>query len=153
MFDLGMDFSTLEETEALGGVFRQDGKAGDLVEILAKNGVNAVRLRLWVNPHSASGAPYGGGTCDLPLVIRLARRAKRAGMRFLLDLHYSDFWCDPGRQLPPKGWETLTLAQLSMAFTTTRGMYWRRWSGKDSRRTWCRLATKSPTACSGRRGG
>ena len=114
MFDLGMDFSTLEETEALGGVFRQDGKAGDLVEILAKNGVNAARLRLWVNPHSASGAPYGGGTCDLPLVIRLARRAKRAGMRFLLDLHYSDFWCDPGRQLPPKGWETLTLAQLSM---------------------------------------
>ena len=109
-----MDFSTLEETEALGGVFRQNGNAGDLVEILAKNGVNAARLRLWVNPHSPSGEPYGAGTCDLPLVIRLARRAKNSGMRLLLDLHYSDFWCDPGRQLPPKGWGTLDLPRLSV---------------------------------------
>ncbi|MEN6340538.1 MAG: glycosyl hydrolase 53 family protein, partial [Clostridiaceae bacterium] len=112
MFDLGMDFSTLEETESLGGVFRQDGKAGDLVEILAENGVNAARLRLWVDPYSPSGAPYGGGTCDFALVKRLARRAKDAGMRFLLDLHYSDFWCDPGRQLTPKAWANLGLEAL-----------------------------------------
>ncbi|MEN6596078.1 MAG: glycosyl hydrolase 53 family protein [Clostridiaceae bacterium] len=112
MFDLGMDFSTLEETESLGGVFRQDGKAGNLVEILAENGVNAARLRLWVDPYSFSGAPYGGGTCDFALVKRLARRAKDAGMRFLLDLHYSDFWCDPGRQLMPKAWANLGLEAL-----------------------------------------
>ncbi len=107
-----MDFSTLEETEALGGVFRQDGQADDLVRILAQNGTNAARLRLWVDPYGEDGAPFGGGTCDLPLVIRLARRAKDAGMRFLLDLHYSDFWCDPGRQLPPKAWKTLRLDEL-----------------------------------------
>ena len=113
MFDLGMDFSTLEETESLGGVFRQDGKAGDLAEILSQNCVNAARLRLWVDPYSPSGAPYGGGTCDLALVRRLARRAKNAGMRFLLDLHYSDFWCDPGRQLTPKAWTGLELEAMA----------------------------------------
>ena len=112
MFDLGMDFSSLEETERLGGAFRQDGGESDLVDILARNGVNAARLRLWVNPYSPSGEPYGAGTCDLACVKRLARRAKAHGMRLLLDLHYSDFWCDPGRQLPPKAWTGLTGAAL-----------------------------------------
>lgn len=115
MFDLGMDFSTLEETERLGGVFRQDGRAGDLVDILADNGVNAARLRLWVDPYSAAGEPYGAGGCDLPCAMRLAKRAKARGMRLLLDLHYSDFWCDPGRQLPPKAWVGLSLEKLSGA--------------------------------------
>jgi len=113
MFDLGMDFSSLEETERLGGVFRQDGKTGDLVEILARNGVNAARLRLWLDPFGENGVPYGGGTCDLPCVMRLAARAKAQGMRFLLDLHYSDFWCDPGRQLPPKAWAGLGTDELA----------------------------------------
>ena len=113
MFDLGMDFSSLEETERLGGVFRQNGRAGDLVEILAESGVNAARLRLWVDPFSPDGEPYGGGACDLPCLLRLAARAKAQGMRLLLDLHYSDFWCDPGRQLVPKAWAGLTLEALA----------------------------------------
>ena len=113
MFDLGMDFSSLEETERLGGVFRQNGKAGDLVEILAENGVNAARLRLWVDPYSPGGKPYGGGTCDLACLKRLAERAKANGMHLLLDLHYSDFWCDPGRQLVPKAWKGLELEALA----------------------------------------
>lgn len=108
-----MDFSSLEETEGLGGVFRQHGKAGDLVEILAENGVNAARLRLWVDPYSPRGEPYGGGTCDLPRLLRLAARAKAQNMRLLLDLHYSDFWCDPGRQLVPKAWTGLDVEALA----------------------------------------
>jgi len=108
-----MDFSSLEETEHLGGAFYQDGVPGDLVEILAKNGVNAARLRLWLDPYSKAGEPYGGGTCGLDCVKRLAARAKACGMRFLLDLHYSDFWCDPGRQLPPKAWAGLSADQLA----------------------------------------
>jgi len=108
-----MDFSSLEETEGLGGVFRQNGRAGDLLEILAENGVNAARLRLWVDPHSPKGEPYGGGTCDLPCLLRLAARAKAQGMRLLLDLHYSDFWCDPGRQLVPKAWTGLDVEALA----------------------------------------
>ncbi len=113
MFDIGMDFSSLEETEALGGKFRQNGKEGDLVGILSDNGVNAARLRLWVNPFSETGEPYGAGNCDINCVMRLARRAKAHGMKILLDLHYSDFWCDPGRQLPPKAWAGQGVEELS----------------------------------------
>lgn len=113
MFDLGMDFSTLAETEALGGRFYQDGRQGDLVELLAQNGVNAARLRLWVDPFSSDGAPYGGGTCDLSCCMELSRRAKAQGMRLMLDLHYSDFWCDPSRQLLPKAWRGLSLMALA----------------------------------------
>ncbi len=112
MFDLGMDFSSLEETEALGGTFRQNERSGDLVEILSQNGINAARIRLWANPFSEEGEPYGAGNCDLACVMRLARRARAKGMRFLLDIHYSDFWCDPGRQLPPKAWAKLGLDEL-----------------------------------------
>lgn len=112
VFDLGMDFSSLEETESLGGAFYQNGARGDLVELLRQNGTNAARLRLWADPFSQTFEPYGAGNCDLACVMRLARRAKAQGMRFLLDIHYSDFWCDPGRQLPPKAWASLGLNEL-----------------------------------------
>lgn len=112
MFDLGMDFSTLEETESLGGKFFLKGELGDLIDILAQNGINAARLRLWVEPYSQKGEPYGAGGCDIACVIRLAKRAIEKGMRILLDLHYSDFWCDPGRQLIPKSWTNLDLDAL-----------------------------------------
>jgi len=112
MFDIGMDISTLEETEHLGGKFYWNGESGDLIDILTENGVNSARLRLWVNPYSAKGETYGAGGCDIECVTRLAKRAKEKGMRILLDIHYSDFWCDPGRQLIPKSWSDLDLDAL-----------------------------------------
>ena len=42
----GMDFSSLEETEKQGAVFRVDGKQVELVEELARCGVTSARLRL-----------------------------------------------------------------------------------------------------------
>lgn len=101
----GMDFTSLAETERLGGTFCADGKEVDLVTHLADCGVTSARLRLWLNPYDENGAPYMGGTCDLATVEQLAKRAKAAGMDFLLDLHYSDFWCDPARQMIPKAWQ------------------------------------------------
>ena len=58
------------------GKFYQDGVSGDLVDILAKNGVNAARFRLWLDPYSKAGEPYGGGTCDLNCVIRHCKTRK-----------------------------------------------------------------------------
>lgn len=109
---LGMDFSSLEETEKLGGRFYDNEKQDDLLSILKNNGINGARLRLWVEPYSENGEEYGAGVCDLPCVIRLAKRAKEKGMSVLLDLHYSDFWCDPARQLMPKKWRGLSLHEL-----------------------------------------
>ena len=108
----GMDFSSLEETERQGAVFRVDGRPVDLVQELANCGVTSARLRLWNDPYGEKGEPYMGGTCDINCVERLARRAKDAGMSLLLDFHYSDFWCDPARQMIPKAWLGKSLDEL-----------------------------------------
>ena len=36
--------------------------------------------------------------------MALASAGKKLGYSYLLDLHYSDFWADPGKQFPPKEW-------------------------------------------------
>jgi len=103
----GADISSLLEVERCGGTFRDGDQRLDALEILKRYGMNWVRLRLWNDPYDASGAEYGGGTCDLAAVLTLAGRAKRMGMKWLLDLQYSDFWTDPGCQALPKAWRKL----------------------------------------------
>jgi len=73
-----------------------------------------VRQRLWVSPP----AP---GYSDLDTTLRLALRAKRAGLKLLLDPHYSDFWADPGKQVIPAGWPTDSLAPWPRPCTSTPG--------------------------------
>lgn len=114
----GVDISTLAEVERLGGVYYEDGKQEELLAILKRNGVNYVRLRLWNDPYSETGEPYGAGTNDLETTIALARRALEAGMGVLLDFHYSDFWADPGKQRKPKAWRDYSVEQLEEAVET-----------------------------------
>ncbi|WP_255349956.1 glycosyl hydrolase 53 family protein [Halolactibacillus sp. JCM 19043] len=71
-----------------------------------------IRLRLWVDPYNETGQPYGGGTNDLQTTIALAKRLKAERLAFMLDLHYSDFWADPGKQMKPKAWEKLSFDDL-----------------------------------------
>jgi len=111
----GADVSTLHELEGLGARFRdREGERG-LLDILASHGLNAIRLRLWNDPRSEAGEPYGAGGNDLPATLALARRVRAQGMELLLDLMYSDFWADPGKQIPPKAWRGLSLDQLERA--------------------------------------
>lgn len=114
-FIKGMDVSTLLEVEACGGRFTDGGAPEDAMIILRKNGMNLVRLRLWNDPYTPEGEAYGAGTCDLPCVMALARRAKRLGAQWLLDFHYSDFWVDPGKQTPPKAWKDMSLERMAKA--------------------------------------
>ena len=113
-----MDISTLLEVEKLGGKFYDNGEEKDLLSILKSRGVNAVRLRLWNDPYSEEGKPYGAGNNDITVTKELARRASAVGMGFLLDFHYSDFWADPGKQIIPKAWRGLDEAQLEQAVYT-----------------------------------
>ena len=114
-FIKGMDISTLIELEICGAKYYDYGKEGDLFDILKSYGTNAVRIRLWNNPYDAQGRPYGAGTNDTSTMLKLARRAKAHGMDILLDLHYSDFWADPGKQFKPKAWENMDVSQLEQA--------------------------------------
>lgn len=111
----GMDVSTLLEEEQCGAKYYDNGTEGDLLDILKRYGTNYVRLRLWNDPYDEQGHPYGAGTNDLAKTIELARRAKAHQMGILLDLHYSDFWADPGKQIVPKAWRGMNTQQLEQA--------------------------------------
>ncbi|HFK5732757.1 TPA: arabinogalactan endo-beta-1,4-galactanase [Enterobacter sichuanensis] len=115
-FIKGADISTLLEAEQHGAKFyNQNGQQQDAIAILKANGVNTVRLRLWVAPQDADGNTYGGGSNNLENTIALAKRVKAQGLKLLLDFHYSDFWTDPGKQFKPKAWEKMDYLQLKTA--------------------------------------
>jgi arabinogalactan endo-1,4-beta-galactosidase len=104
----GVDISSLPKVEDHGGVFYNDrGQQQDLFQILADHGVNYVRLKLWHTPAS--------GYNSLERVKAMAQRIKAADMGFLLDMHYSDTWADPGKQYKPAAWSDLDYDQLEAA--------------------------------------
>jgi len=102
---LGHDLSTLQQEEDAGRTFSADGRVQPVERIVAEHGATYVRLRLWVDPP----IPYN----DLPHVLAMARRIKRAGLGFLLDFHYSDFWADPSKQITPQRWQGQDLPTLA----------------------------------------
>ncbi|MBR4457423.1 MAG: glycosyl hydrolase 53 family protein [Clostridia bacterium] len=109
-FFLGMDVSSVLSLEAAGVVFRDEaGAERDLFELLAESGVNLIRVRVWNDPFDADRHGYGGGNNDLQAALTIGRRATEAGMRVLIDFHYSDFWADPAKQQAPKAWEGLSI--------------------------------------------
>ena len=59
-----------------------------------------MRLRLWVNPSGKDGIVN-----DLAYDAAIARRAKAAGMKVMIDFHYSDSWTDAGHQTKPAAWK------------------------------------------------
>lgn len=114
-FIKGMDVSMLKELETHGAAYYLHGEQKDIFEIFRETGVNLVRLRLWNHPYDKSGKPYGGGTNDLKTTVELAKRVKAQGLQFMLDIHYSDFWADPAKQIKPKAWEPLGGEELCTA--------------------------------------
>ena len=111
----GMDISSLTEVEACGGRFFDKGIEKDALEILKSYGADYVRLRLWNDPYAEDGSPYGAGNSNMDATLKLAKRSLAAGMGFLLDFHYSDFWADPGKQTIPKAWRGLKEDGLEQA--------------------------------------
>lgn len=103
----GADLSALPIYEARGAHFTQQGKVHDALELLKAQGMNGVRLRLFVQP-----TPTGIVDNSLEYTVALARRVKAAGVGFMLDLHYSDTWADPRAQRKPAGWENLNFDEL-----------------------------------------
>ena len=110
-FYTGADISTVQEYERFGAKFFDvDGSEADIFSILKKHGFNAIRLRTFVSPAAQFG--YAAKGCDHDAeaygdkehVIAYAQKVKAAGMAFLLDIHYSDNWADPGKQIIPSRW-------------------------------------------------
>jgi hypothetical protein len=88
----GVDWSSLLIEEDAGFQYKTTSGTTEALEtILKSNGVNTVRQRLWVDPF--------GGDYNLAYNIKLANRAKAAGLNVYLDLHFSDTWADPSHQV------------------------------------------------------
>lgn len=114
-FIKGMDLSTLMELENLGAKYYDGGKETDLLEIMKKHDVDTIRIRLWNDPYSPGGEPYGAGNNDLKTSLAIAKRVTKAGFGVLLNFHYSDFWADPGKQIKPKAWKHYSTEELEQA--------------------------------------
>lgn len=114
-FIKGMDVSIIKELEEYGASYYIRNQKDDLFRILKECGTDMIRLRMWVDPYDQNGKPYGGGMNDLQTTEELARRTVTAGMSYMLDFHYSDFWADPAKQIKPKSWAKLTGESLQTA--------------------------------------
>lgn len=111
-FCMGADLSYVNQIEANGGFFKDSGKQKDPFDLFAAHGANTVRVRLWHSPNWQLPVTGGKLYSDLYDVEKTIKRAKMAGMAVSLDLHYSDDWADPQKQLTPKAWEGLDFATL-----------------------------------------
>lgn len=101
----GVDVSCYMALQKAGVKFYNfNGQPADLMQILKDAGVNYVRVRLWVDPYNAQNQTYGGGNDDEETALAIAKEATKYGMKVMLDIQYSDFWADPGKQIVPKAW-------------------------------------------------
>lgn len=110
-FAKGADISWITEQEQDGIKFyNTTGYETDCFVIMREIGMNAIRLRVWVDP------VYG--LCDKDDVLLKARRAQQQGLDLMIDFHYSDWFADPGRQDVPAAWKNHTFDQLKEAVAT-----------------------------------
>lgn len=115
-FIKGVDVSSLLANEKSGVVYYDtEGNKADIFEVMADAGVNYVRLRVWNDPYDSDGNGYGGGNNDVASAITMGKRATEAGMKVLIDFHYSDFWADPGKQKAPKAWSGCSISEKEAA--------------------------------------
>lgn len=77
-----------------------------------EEGMNAMRVRLFVDPSKYTGDDKVNICQDLNYVKALGKRIKEAGFKFMLDFHYSDGWADPGKQWTPDAWSKLNDTEL-----------------------------------------
>ncbi|MCM1088904.1 MAG: glycosyl hydrolase 53 family protein [Muribaculaceae bacterium] len=115
-FITGVDVSSYVSLRDSGVVFKdENGKAlsdAGFFKLLHDGGTNWVRIRIWNDPYnSTNGNGYGGGNSDLEKAKIIGKLATDAGMKVLIDFHYSDFWADPAKQDAPKAWSSYTIDQ------------------------------------------
>jgi arabinogalactan endo-1,4-beta-galactosidase len=107
-FWLGADISGTTHDESRGWYSsNKSGKRTENTVLMKQLGLNAVRLRVWVNPRDGWSAKED--------VLEMAKRAKKQGMAIMIDFHYSDWWADPGKQITPEAWKDYNYEQMCEA--------------------------------------
>lgn len=100
-----VDISSFPEIAAFDHEFYNIvGQKKDFLDILKENGVNTIRLRLWVNPENEHSG--------FEEVDEFAEILTTKGFKIWLSLHYSDTWADPGQQHIPALWQNVNFENL-----------------------------------------
>lgn len=107
-FWLGADISQTTSDEARGRfTCNAAGERVETTRLMRDLGMNAIRLRVWVNPEKGFSSPDD--------VLTMATRARDLGMPVMVDFHYSDWWADPGKQNIPAAWKEMGYDQMRAA--------------------------------------
>ena len=114
---VGGDISLFPEYENAGAKYQdENGKSIELLPYLYDIGMNAMRVRLFVDPSAFEAAhpnDYDPNACQsLPYIIPLCQDIIQQGFDLMLDFHYSDTWADPLSQWIPEAWKNLSDSQL-----------------------------------------
>lgn len=112
---VGGDISLLPSYEAAGAWYMNanNERITDMLGYLKAQGLNSLRVRLFVDPSKATQDEKNqGARQDLAYVKALGKRIKEAGFSLMLDFHYSDTWADPSQQWTPTAWQSLSDANL-----------------------------------------
>lgn len=106
---VGGDISLLPIYENAGAKYKDENGVpiSDLLTYMYDQGMNAMRVRLFVDPSNFKG--NDPNACqDLPFILPLCKRIVDDNYSLMLDFHYSDTWADPSAQWIPKAWENLS---------------------------------------------
>jgi arabinogalactan endo-1,4-beta-galactosidase len=104
-FISAVDISQYPEISNANLLFKDlNGNQKEFLEILKENGINTIRLRLWVNPANQHSG--------LNEVKQFSKILKLHGFKTWLTLHYSDTWADPANQETPVLWQGLSFTSL-----------------------------------------
>lgn len=108
----GADISWMTEMEFNGYSWKDNnGNTRDLMPLLTDYELNAIRLRVWVDPNN-SGA---NGWCDIDDLVNKSKLADAENLDIMICIHYSDWWADPSTQTKPAAWVGLSVSQLETA--------------------------------------
>lgn len=106
-FWLGADMGWLTEYEHQGYKFYdKQGKEKDAMVLMGEYGINAERMRVWVDPSKHDN------WCNKEDVLVKCKRAKALGQEIMIDFHYSDWWADPAKQNIPASWRGHSYEQM-----------------------------------------
>lgn len=144
-FAKGADISWITQIEDNGKyeLVDDEGKGIDGFEMLRQCGMNMVRLRVWVKPRPDRRS--GRIWCDTKDLVAKAVRAKAAGMRVMVDFHYSNWWADPSKQHVPEEWKNCDIDALcdSVEAHTAEVLQCLLSAGVEP--TWIQVGNETPT--------
>ncbi len=97
----------LTEMESRGVKFYdKQGNERECMSLMADYGINAERMRVWVDPSKH------GNWCNKEDVLKKCLRAKSLGQEIMIDFHYSDWRADPAKQNIPASWQGHSYEQM-----------------------------------------